>query len=666
MVEKGALGFADRVLFEDVDLRIGEADRIGLIGPNGSGKTTLLRVLAAEQQLDDGTIERRKGLRVGYLSQDIEVASGQSLRDFVMSSVPGRTELDVELAEVEAELADTTGKPENLLLDLAERVAELHARIDHFDQFFTEHEAMGILAGLGFQPSDRDRDLGEFSGGWRMRAALGALLFQQPDLLLLDEPTNHLDMPSVAWFSDFLRRYQRAFMLISHDREFLNEQIQRVVSFELEGVRQYTGNVEQYDKQRAEEAEILANKAKNIARQKEQMQRFVDRFRAQANKAKAVQSRVKALDKLDDVELFGNRKTMRFRFPPCERAASEVVRVEGLKKAYGDLVVLDGLDLSVRRGEKIALIGPNGAGKTTLLKIMAGELDHEGGKVALGGKVKCGYYAQHHADTLHNDSTVYDEAANANPQALPARVRSVLGAFLFSGDDIDKKVSVLSGGERARLALARLMINPGNLLLMDEPTNHLDMASSESLAESLADYDGTVVFVSHNRSLIRRLATRIWNIEAGAVETYDGTLDEYMYSVRLRLEGKEPDAVAGTTSPAEPAAKKEPGAGKRSREDAKAQKRREAELRRRKAELVGPIAKRIETLEARISELEEAQKVRSGELSDPDVYADAARRNQLLDKFQKAQAKLEELTLRWEAASEELEEAESKLADEGG
>jgi ATP-binding cassette subfamily F protein 3 len=349
---------------------------------------------------------------------------------------------------------------------------------------------------------------------------------------------------------------------------------------------------------------------------------------------------------------------MRMSFPPAARAGSEVARVDGVGKAFGDHVVFDSVDLSVRRGEKIAIIGANGAGKTTLLKIMAGELAPDRGKVTTGSNVTVGYYAQHHADSLHRDWTVEEEVARANPDALPARVRGVLGAFLFSGDDVDKKVAVLSGGERARVALARLLIKPGNLLLMDEPTNHLDLESSEELAESLAGFDGTIVFVSHNRSLVRRLATRIWNVADRTVETYSGTLDEYMYSCRVRLEENAESAGASA------AERNDGGRPARKREDEKARKRREAEERQKRAALIGPITSRIQSLEERIAELEKAQASRGAELSDPAVYADEKRRRTLLGQYQEAAAKIEELTSRWEAATEELEAAEARLASD--
>ncbi len=394
---------------------------------------------------------------------------------------------------------------------------------------------------------------------------------------------------------------------------------------------------------------------------------------------------------------------MRFNFPPTDRSVAEMMRVDRVSKAYGAHVVFPGVELTVRRGEKIAIIGVNGAGKTTLLKMMAGELMPDKGAIHIGNGVKVGYYAQHHADTLDASATVYQIVQRANPNATVSRVRSMLGAFLFSGDDVDKPVSVLSGGERARVALARLLIDPGNLLLMDEPTNHLDLQSSESLAQSLTGFDGTLVFVSHNRSLIRTVATKIWNVEGRGVETYAGTLDEYMYSCRLRRDGASeevPAAVApaarrdgvrapgnpggggkrqGEPAPAggkrqgepAPAASKQQGeaapaagAGKGSREDEKNRKRRDAELRQKRTRALGPLEKRVAEIEARIGELEAEQRGRSAELSDPAVYEDAGRRDQLLRAYQTAQDKLEELTGRWEAAQAELDQAQAAFAAE--
>ncbi len=661
VLDSVTLFFADRMIFDEASLRLGHGDRVGLIGPNGSGKTTLLKIIAGDQEIDDGKVTRANGVRVGWLPQDLSIAGGRTLLDMILSSVPGRKELDTQLAATEAALEQAThDHNDDLLLELAGEIGDLHERIDHFDRFFGEHEALAILAGLGFAPGEEHRDIGELSGGWKMRGVLAGLLFQRPDVLLLDEPTNHLDMPSVAWFSEFLKAWNGCFVLISHDREFLNEQIKRVVSLELEGLRSYPGNYEKYIAARAEEETILAGRAKNIARERERLTKFVDRFRAQANKARAVQSRIKSLEKMETVETYGKRGTLRFSFPETERTVADVIRIEGLKKAYGDHAVFaQPLDLTVRRGEKIGIIGVNGAGKTTLLRMIANEIPHDTGTIKIGSGASVGYYAQHHADTLDMSATVYQIVQRAAPDVAPARVRSMCGAFMFSGDDMDKQAKVLSGGERARVALAKLCIAPGNLLLMDEPTNHLDLASSESLAASLATYDGTLVFVSHNRSLIRKLATRIWNVEDGRVETYPGTLDEYMYSMNQRRQLDKDGDPKAKSPPKLQAPKPRPAPSK---EDDKVRKRREAEARTKKTSKLGPLEKQVAQLEERVSVLETEQKLRSAELADPTVYDDAARRTKLLSDYQNAADKLDELNQRWEAAMAELEAARAALA----
>jgi ATP-binding cassette subfamily F protein 3 len=656
-----SLYFGARCIVDELDLRVADGDRIGLIGPNGSGKSTLLKLLSGEQVPDAGKIVLRNGARLGYLPQDLSIDGGKPLIEFVLASVPGRSELDAQLAQAEADLARVQGDKASSaeLEDLAERLGDLHERLGHFDEHFSEHEALRILSGLGFKEGDKQRDIGEFSGGWKMRAVLAALLFQLPDLLLLDEPTNHLDMPSVTWFSNFLARYRRAFVLISHDRDFLNEQIARVVSFEPEGVRQYAGNFERYLKQRAEESEILSNRAKNLSREREETQRFIDRFRAQANKAKAVQSRVKRLEKMESVDTFERARVMRIHFPPTERCSNDVLVGEGLGKSYGARKVLDQVDVRITRGQRIAIIGPNGAGKTTLLKILAGELAPDAGTFALGHHVKVGYFAQHHADTLHADSTPFTELSEVDANAGVTRVRTVLGAFLFSGDDVDKKIRVLSGGERARVALARMLLKPGNFLMMDEPTNHLDLASAESLAESLTDYDGTLLFVSHNRSFVKRLATQIWNLEEGKLEVYPGTLDEYMYAQRERQEAREhADDPSPTTAAS---ADKQTAQERVNRGDDKERKRREAELRAQRSKVLKPLKERLAQLEGKIEKLETQQKLVTEQLSDAAVYADAARRGKLLSDFEGAKRDLDKLTSQWEALTLEIEAKEAAL-----
>ncbi len=675
VLEHVSLHFGGKRIAEDLNLRIADGDRIGLIGPNGSGKTTLLRLVARDQAPDGGSLRTARGTRIGWLPQEITVEGGRSLLELVRSAVPGRASLETDLAQAEADYAATleSGGDEAALLEQAARLAELHEQLAHFETTFSDHEAKRILSGLGFEEKDFDRDVLELSGGWRMRGVLASLLFSRPDVLLLDEPTNHLDMPSVAWFSDFLKRYSHPFVLISHDREFLNEQINRVVSLEVEGVRQYPGNYESYLKQRAEEEEILENKAANLERERDKALQFINRFRAQATKAKAVQSRIKALDKMESVETYRKRRVMSFHFPPTERAGHEVVRLTGVRKAFGEHVVLPRVDVTLYRGERVGIIGPNGAGKTTLLKLIAGELPSDGGTIELGHAVKPGYYAQHHAELLHPKNTVFDEAAAVNRELGQTRVRTVLGSLLFSGDDVDKPIGVLSGGEKARVALARLLLDPGNLLLLDEPTNHLDLESCESLIDTLDTFDGTMIFVSHNRALVRKLATKIWAVEKGEVVEYQGNLDDYMRQWRTRYDGDEAveapkpsKAPAGNGAAAKKAEKaEEPKPQKLSREDEKKKKREEAERRNARSKKLGTLEKKVAELEKRVAELEEKQKERNDRLCDPSGFATEQERFAVLTSLQVDAEKMEELTMRWEAAQEELDAARAELESTG-
>ncbi len=668
-----SLSLGGKPIVDALDLRIADRERIGLVGPNGSGKSTILRLIAGEQMPDGGQIHRPRGLRIGYLPQDVALEGGRALLAFVRESVPGRAELDraLEAATTELEACEKEGAEEpdhaERMLDLAGRVAELHEEVAHFDTHYSEFEAKGILAGLGFKPADLDRDLGELSGGWKMRAVLAALLFQRPDLLLLDEPTNHLDMPSVAWFSGFLRRYDRSFILISHDREFLNEQIRRVVSLEPEGVRSYQGDYEQYRRQRDEERVLLESRAKNLEREREHLEQFIKRFRAKATKAAQVQSRVRALEKMEKVELHRDRAVMSFRFPPSERAGKDVLLVDGLSKTYGDRKVLTDVSLRVERGERIALLGVNGAGKTTLLRILAGEIAPSGGTFAFGHNTKVGYYAQHHAESLDPTRTVYDEVARCCREGGHQRIRSVLGAMLFGDLEIEKKVGVLSGGERARVALSQLLVDPGNVLLMDEPTNHLDLDSSERLADALGTFDGTLLFVSHNRAFIRALATKIWFVDGGNVDVYPGSFDDYIASCQIGEQRARASAAPQANAVPAPTETRTSAATepqrRASREDEKARKRDEARARTERNKKLRPLERRVAELEARIATLEEAQKKRTEELSDPAVYQDAARRDALMQAFAREKAELEVATDTWMEVQEELEALKASLED---
>ena len=647
-----SLALGGETLFDGLSLQVHQGDHIGLVGPNGSGKSSLFRLLAGSIEPDGGTVKTLPGVHVGFLPQEIASFPNERVLPFVFDSVPGRPELRAELERHEARLAElehASKGHEDELVAVASEVAELHEQIAALDARFSEHEAKRILHGLGFTQGDHRRPLAELSGGWKMRAVLASLLFQKPGLLLLDEPTNHLDMPSVAWFSKFLSSYDQALFLVSHDREFLNEQVNRIVSFEPEGVRTFRGNYEKYLSQREEERQLLENRAKNLEKEKEHLEQFVRRFRAKASKAAQVQSRVRQLEKMDSVELHRSARQVRFSFPATDRGARTPMRMDDLCKSFGAHVVLDRVSLAVERGERIAIVGPNGAGKTTLLKILAGEIDATGGRVHLPGRSNVRYFAQHHTEDLRLDRTVLQEVTYASDGTSVERVRAVLGALLFGDRSVDKLVSVLSGGERARVALAKILVRPGNVLLMDEPTNHLDLQTSEALTDALATYDGTLLFVSHNRAFIRRLATRLWVVHDGGVESYPGTLDDYLYSCQER------DVAPATDTAIKPVAQK------RSRQARKEQRRKEAELRARQNQGVKPLEKRVGELEETIANLEQQIAEHNEELSNPEVYDEAERRDTLLREVREAQAELDRSFAEWTASNEKLEQLRAEI-----
>lgn len=667
VLENVSLGFGGKSIVDELNLRFAQGDRVGLIGPNGSGKTTLLRLIAGTQMPDGGTIRCQKDARIGYLPQDVTVDGGRTLLNLVIESVPGRAEIETALQKAERELdakaTDLDAEDyEEVMIELGGRVGELHERLADFERLYSEHEAKRILAGLGFKTSDHDRDVGEFSGGWKMRAVLASLLFGRPEFLMMDEPTNHLDLPSVAWLSAFLKRYNRAFVLISHDREFLNEQIDKVVSFESEGVRTYKGDLDRYKKQRDEERVLLENRARNVQQERERLERFVTRFKAKASKASQAQSKLRQLEKLETVEILGDRAVMSFRFPPTERSGKIALEVEGLAKSYGDHEVLSGVDLMVKRGQRIALLGVNGAGKTTLLRTLAGEIEQTAGSYEFGHKTKVGYYAQHHAETLDRTQTIYDSIARMAGDVGNQRIRAVLGAMLFGDREIDKSVGVLSGGERARVALAQLLIDPGNVLLMDEPTNHLDLESSERLADALESFDGTLIFVSHNRSFIRKLAKQIWFVEDGRVVVYPGSLDDYL--AKCRLEGESPtSAAANGSGPAAPSRVAPGGTGGKkaskksasqdSADSGRAKKKRERKGRPDKR--LKPLQRRSRELEKRIAALEAAQGERTVTMSEPSTYEDPDAMKKVQAEYARAQVELEVAMETWAEVTEELE-----------
>lgn len=651
---KVSLNFLERQIFNEIGLQVNPGDRIGLVGRNGSGKTTLLRIIKGEISPESGEVRIAKKSRIGYLPQDVHEAVSGLLLQSVLESIPGRADLENRLKEAEHALKTNPDKQNQA--KLGEKIATIHQEINRLDLEFPRHEAEKILLGLGFETADFNRPVSSLSGGWKMRAALATLLYQRPDLLLLDEPTNHLDVPSVRWLVEFLQNFKGAMILISHDREFLNKQINGIVSFEIEGMRSYKGNYDFYLKAREEEVKSLEARAKNQEQKIRDAKRFIERFRSKATKARQAQSKLKLVQKMELIETFQKEKIIYFSFPEVARSGKEVVFIEGLSKRFGENILYDDLNLRALRGERIAIIGPNGCGKTTLLKIVAGELEADGGKIALGHKVSIAYFAQHHSDLLNPGKTVVEEVYQAVPNASIGFIRTVCGAFLFSGNDVDKTIRVLSGGERARVSLAKLLVNPGNFMLMDEPTNHLDIESSERLIDALKGYNGTLLFVSHNQSFVNRLATKIWDIRGQGIVEYPGNLDEYYkhllktdsaFGERDYLNVREPKSLKLKE-------KDRNHANKKSR-DRKKEKRERAEKRQLIYDTLKPIQDGLEHLEEKISALESRQGEVEKILADPDIFGDKEISVPLLTEYKDIRDKLDKLLLKWEKDQDRLE-----------
>src|SRR5262252_2047043 len=637
-----ALRYGPKVLLEDASFTLGHRDRVGLIGPNGSGKSTLMKILCGRIEPDAGGVQLVRRARAAYLPQELAELPEGSLIDGVLASVPGRSWLEQRIASVDAALAQAASEPEQI--ELGGELAELHEELLHHDEIYGRHRAEEILSGLGFSVEAMTRPASELSGGWKMRAALAALLLQDPELLLLDEPTNHLDVPTLEWFDSFLRRSRKALLLVSHDREFLDRQIDRVLSFEPEGLRSYAGNYERFLELRAAEEEHLQAQAERQAKRRAQVQAFIERFRAKATKARQVQSRVKMLEKEETVQVREERAVVRFRFPEAPRSGREVAGLERVSKAYGPKAIYSELSAQILRGERIAVIGLNGAGKTTLLKLLAQEIAPDGGAVTLGHNVVPGYFAQHHAERLDPRKTILEEVRGLVPSEPQSWVRGVLGAFLFSGDEVDKRIGVLSGGERARVALARLLVVPSNFLLMDEPTNHLDLDSSEALIDALTRYEGTLLFVSHNRSFVNGLATQVWEVRDGKIDAQPGDLDDWSRrrAAQSRPAAEEPRSARGS-------------------QGAQARRERAAE-REQREKMLGPAKRAIAELELRIAELEKSKKEAEALLADAVLFADPARSTPVIKTYQDAATELEELYARWEHKQQELAALEGELS----
>lgn len=515
-----------RILFIEASAALNRGEKIGLVGPNGAGKTTLFRMITGQEIPDEGQVTVEKHVTIGYFSQDVGEMSGRSAATEVMNGAGPVSEVAAELRDLEAAMVDPNRMDE--MDQIIERYGEVQARYEELDGYGLEGRAREVLAGLSFTQEMMDGDVGKLSGGWKMRVALARILLMRPDVMLLDEPSNHLDLESLIWLESFLKGYDGALLMTSHDREFMNRIVTKIIEIDAGSLTTYSGDYAFYEQQRAQnEKQQQAQFERQQAMLAKEI-KFIERFKARASHAAQVQSRVKKLDKIERVEPPKRRQAVAFEFQPAPRSGEDVVNLKGVHKKYGSRSIYEGLDFMVRRKERWCIMGINGAGKSTLLKLVAGTAEPDDGNVTVGASVKMGYFAQHAMDVLDGDLTVFEWLEAEFPRAGQGALRTLAGCFGFSGDDVEKKCRVLSGGEKARLVMAAMLFDPPNFLVLDEPTNHLDLDTKEMLIKALSDYEGTMLFVSHDRHFLAELSNRVLELTPEGIHRYDGGYTEYV------------------------------------------------------------------------------------------------------------------------------------------
>jgi ATP-binding cassette subfamily F protein 3 len=650
--------FGEKTLLERVTWQVGDRDRVGLCGPNGAGKTTLLKMLAGFDEPDAGVIQKPNALTIGYLPQDGLSHSGRTVTAEASLALKPLLDLKDEMHALEARLGDTS-------LSEAEHDAVLHRYSDVQDQFRLgdgyqiELKVATVLRGLGFEPEAQAQLTDHLSGGWQMRLALAKLLLSAPDLLLLDEPTNHLDLEARNWLEEYLVAYPRSVILVSHDRYFLDAVVTHIADLSLRTITDYHCNYSKYLEERDARLERLRDAKRRQDEEVQRVEDFINRFRYQATKAAQVQSRIKMLEKVVRIEVPPERKRIHFQFPASAKSGRMVQELKGVRKAYGDKVILDHVNLHIERGDRIALVGHNGAGKSTLMRMLSGEEAPDAGERNEGHQVVMQYFAQDEATRLEPGLTVYETLSSGSPNQMVPAIRNILGGFLFSGDDVYKKAGVLSGGERTRLAVARMLLRPSNTLLLDEPTNHLDIDSKEVLLDALADYGGTLIFVSHDRYFVEKLATKIVEVGNGKATLYPGTYEAFLWS---KEQGAKPPSPASAksasvpkgknSSPMAPLAPVAPLAPSVSYEE-----RKRDNIEKRKRERAFKALKdRVTDLETRIADREKAIKEVEQKMSAPEFYSDHEGSKPVLAQHQALMWEVGELLSQWEMLQSEAEQ----------
>ncbi|MBD3616855.1 MAG: ABC-F family ATP-binding cassette domain-containing protein [Gracilimonas sp.] len=649
-LENITLHLGDRELLDGVSTFINPGERIGLVGPNGAGKSTLLKIIMGIQEADEGTIALANEETLGYLPQDgVDPDFTLTVLEEVETAFSELFDLEMKVKGIQEKLSqvDPQGKEYEKLM---ERYGVLQTELESSGLYELRSEVEKVLMGLGFSNEDFHRNTSEFSGGWLMRIALAKLLLKRPTYLLLDEPTNHLDIESLQWMENFLNSYEGAVVVVSHDKAFLDTITTRTLALRSGEISDYAGNYSFYEKKWEEERELLLNAQKNQEKQIKETQEFIDRFRYKASKARQVQSRVKQLEKMERIKVEDEQSKVSFRFPEPPRSGQVVMKLENLHKSYGEHQVFSGIDYEIERGDKIAIVGPNGAGKSTLIRILAGNEPFQKGNRIEGHNVTVNYFAQHQADELDPKRDALETLHDAGSGEKESRLRTILGCFLFQGDDVFKKVKVLSGGEKSRLALAKMLLSPANLLIFDEPTNHLDMSSKNILQQAIQQYEGTCLIVSHDRAFLDPIVNKVLEVQPGYIKTYLGNVSYY-------LTRKKEESEADT---AEPSPQKE-NESENSQFSRKEQRRIEAEKRNELSRRTKPIRKNIEALEKEIEEKELRKEEIEELMAKPDFYDDPEKVKKFSLEYDQLKADLTDRYSKWEEYQNRMEVIEDEL-----
>ena len=646
-------------LFRNVDVNIQNGERIALAGPNGSGKSTLLKMIAGQLEPDEGERHYSRQATVGYLPQDLQtVESNISLFEETKSAFDELLNHQEDLEELHRRIEEA--EDEEQQQKLLSKYGHMQEELEQTDYYAIDAKVKATLTGLGFSHEDMERPISEFSGGWQMRMVLAKLLLQQPNMLLLDEPTNHLDIDTVVWLEQFLKRYPGTIILVSHDRTILNRLTGRTLALHQNKIKDYPGNYAYYEKAWETELEQLRKEYENQQDEIKRMQEFIDRFRYKSHKAKLVQSRIKQLEKMEKIELPDNEDEIGFHFPPSPRSGAVPLRMEQVSKHYDELTVFDSLDFNMDRGDKIAIVGPNGAGKSTFAKLTAGLISKDNGKIEYGHNIQLSYFAQHQAEELKREDTVFESIQRVHGGYSDTELRTLLGGFLFQEDDVFKKVDVLSGGEKSRLALARMLTSPANLLIMDEPTNHLDMASKKRLRDALQEFGGAFLVISHDRSFLDPIVNKVLEIRDGKARVFHGNVSYYLSKreeeLQQQSEEQQADAQQRKEATKDTSSARDNGEGLSRKE----QRRKEAEKRQAKNNALKPLQKEMQPLEQKIEKIEKELKQLHAQMEDPEIYEGEGNIQELSIKYNGLQDELNECYERWEELAEQMSEIEEQ------